>query len=104
MNACYVARRDQACNQQDNVTIVYHYRVNIFYTAIDSQLQELNHRFNEDTMKLLRLSLIEPREALKCFRSTDLCLLVKNFNPQDFIDYDKQVLENEFYHFEHNVV
>ena len=104
MNAYYVARRDQACNQQDNVTIEYHYRVNIFYTAIDSQLQELNHRFNEDTMKLLRLSLIEPREALKSFRSTDLCLLVKNFNPQDFIDYDKQVLENEFYHFEHNVV
>ena len=31
-------------------------------------------------------------------------MLVKNFYPQDFTDYDKQVLENELYHFEHNVV
>ena len=75
MNARYVERRGRARNQQDNVTIEYHYRVNIFYVAIDSQLQELNHQFNEDAMELLRLSLaLEPREALKSFRSSDLCL------------------------------
>ena len=38
MNACYVGRRSRARNQQDNVTIEHHYRVNIFYAAIDSQL------------------------------------------------------------------
>ena len=31
-------------------------------------------------------------------------MLVKNFFPQDFTDYDKQVLEKELYHFEYNVV
>ncbi|KAK4557712.1 hypothetical protein RGQ29_007467 [Quercus rubra] len=88
-----------------NVTNEHHYRVNIFYATIDSQLQELNYRFNEDAMELLRLSsTLEPREALKSFRISDLCLLVKNFYPQDFTDYDKQVLEKELYHFEHNVV
>ena len=30
--------------------------------------------------------------------------MVKNFYPQDFTDYDKQVLEKELYHFEYNVV
>ncbi|XP_065619095.1 uncharacterized protein LOC112027883 [Quercus suber] len=76
-----------------------------FITTIDSQLQELNYRFNEDAMELLRLSsALEPREALKSFRSSDLCLLVENFYPQDFTDYDKQVLKKELYHFEHNVV
>ena len=56
-------------------------------------------------MELLRLSsALEPQEALKSFKSSDLCLLVKNFYPQDFIDYDKQVLEKELYHFEYNVV
>ena len=30
--------------------------------------------------------------------------MAKNFYPQDFTDYDKQVLEKEVYHFEHNVV
>ena len=55
-------------------------------------------------MELLRLSsALEPREALKSFRSSDLCLLVKNFYPQDFTNYDKQVLEKELYHFEYNV-
>jgi len=56
-------------------------------------------------MELLRLSsALEPQETLKSFRISDLCLLVKNFYPQDFTDYDKQVLEKELYHFEHNVV
>ena len=105
MNACYVARRGRARNQQDNVIVEHHYRVNIFYAVIDSQLQELNYRFDEYAMELLRLSsALEPREALKSFRSSELCLLVKNFYPQDFTDYEKQVLEKELYHFEHNVV
>ena len=105
MNARYIPRRGRARNQQDNVTIEHHYRVNIFYATIDSQLQELNYRFNEDAMESLRLSsALEPREALKSFRSSDLCLLVENFYPQDFTDYGKQVLKKELYHFEHNVV
>ena len=99
MNAIYVGRCGQACNQQGNITIEHYYRVNIFYAAIDSQLLELNHRFNEDSVELIRFSsALEPREALKSFRSSDLYLLVKNLYPQDSTDYDKQVLENELYH------
>ena len=65
MNARYVERRGRACNQQDNITIEHHYRVNIFYATIDSQLQELNYQFNENAMELLRLSsALEPREFL----------------------------------------
>ena len=65
MNARYVERRGRARNQQDNVTIEHHYRVNIFYATIDSQLQELNYQFNENAMELLRLSLaLEPRNFL----------------------------------------
>ena len=30
MNACYVARRGRARNQQDNVIVEHHYRLNIF--------------------------------------------------------------------------
>ena len=49
--------------------IEHHYRVNIFYATIDSQLHELNYLFNEDAMELLRLSsALEPREALKSFQ------------------------------------
>ena len=56
-------------------------------------------------MELLRLSsALEPREALNSLRISDLCLLVKKFYPQDFTYYDKQVLEKDLYHYEHNVV
>ena len=51
MNAHYIARRGRARNQQDNVIIEHHYRVNIFYATIDSQLQELNYWFNEDAIE-----------------------------------------------------
>ena len=43
-------------------------------------------------MELLSLnSVLEPRKALKSFKSNDLCLLVKNLYPQNFTNYDKQV-------------
>ena len=54
-------------------------------------------------MELLKLSsALEPQEVLKSFRSSDLCLLVKNLYPQDFTDYDKQLLE-DLYHYKRNV-
>ena len=43
MNAHYVERKGLARYQQDDFTIEHHYRVDIFYAAIDSILQELNH-------------------------------------------------------------
>ena len=74
------------------------------YVAIDSQL---NHWFNEDVMELIKLKLslgLELQESLKSFKISDLCLLVKKFYPQDFTNYDKQMLENELYYYKHNVV
>ena len=50
-------------------------------------------------MELLRLNLaLELQESLKSFKISDLCLLVKKFYPQDFTNYDKQILENDLYH------
>ena len=40
-------RGGQTHHQVDNIMIEHHYRVDIFYVAIDSQLQELNTRFSE---------------------------------------------------------
>ena len=38
MNACYVGRRGRPHKQHDDFTFEHHYRVNIFYAAMDSQL------------------------------------------------------------------
>ena len=42
INARYIARQGRAHYQEDNFTMEQQYQVNIFYAAIDSQLQELN--------------------------------------------------------------
>ena len=64
MTARYVDRRGLAHYQLDDFTIEHHYRVDIFCAAIDSQLQELNHRFNEHAVELLVLSsALDPYQA-----------------------------------------
>ncbi|XP_061993644.1 uncharacterized protein LOC133711555 [Rosa rugosa] len=72
MNACYVGRRGRARHQQNDWTVQHYYKVDIFYAAIDSQLQELNNRFNEHAVELLILSsTFDPREINKCFKIDD---------------------------------
>jgi len=63
--------------------------VNIFCASIDSQLQELNHRFSEHAVELLILSsALDPRVAREYFRNDDICQLVNKFYPQDFTDLE----------------
>ena len=57
MSARYT-KRGRSRHQQDEITMEHHYRVDIFKAMIDSQLQELNHRFNEHVVELLILSSI----------------------------------------------
>ena len=105
MTARYVDRRGLARHQQDDFTIEHHYQVNIFCATIDSQLQELNHRFNEHAVELLVLSsALDPYQACQSFRINDICLFVTKFYPQDFMKHEKEVLETKLCHFEHNVV
>ena len=49
-------------------------------------------------------SALDPYQARQSFRINDICLLVTKFYLQDFTEYEKEVLETELCHFEHNVV
>ncbi|KAL0004205.1 hypothetical protein SO802_011766 [Lithocarpus litseifolius] len=105
MNARFVERGGLARFQQDDFTIEHHYRVDIFYAAIDSILQELNHRFSNHAVELLNLSsALDPKEALESFRSIDILLLVSKFYPKDFTNQEMTLLKTEVDHYEHNVV
>jgi len=69
--------------------------VDILCVAIDSQLQELNHRFSKHAVELLILvSTFNPRVAHEYFRIDDICQLVNKFSSQDFTDLEKEQLEN----------
>ncbi|KDO39165.1 hypothetical protein CISIN_1g0403351mg, partial [Citrus sinensis] len=95
----------RARHQEDTFTVVDHYRVNIFYAAIDCQLQELNSRFNEHAVDLLILSsALDPRECRKSFRIGGICQLVKRFYTTDFTNAEKINLKNQLEHYEYGVV
>ncbi|GMI85929.1 hypothetical protein like AT1G19260 [Hibiscus trionum] len=50
-NAHYNARKGRSHHRQDNITLEDYYKVDIFNTIIDTQLQELNDKFNNHTME-----------------------------------------------------
>ena len=69
-------------------------KVDIFNARIDSQFQELIHRFSEHAMELFMLSsALDPREAYESFQVSDICLLVDNFYPIDFTNDEKNDLK-----------
>ena len=52
MGEIFVVSGRPRCNTQQN-TNLHHYRVELFYTVIDMQLQELKNRFSEANTDLL---------------------------------------------------
>ena len=105
MNARYVARFGRSHHQQKDFRNEHYYKVDIFNAGINSQLQELNHRFSKYAMELLTLSsTLDPQEAYESFRVNDICSLVDKFYPIDFIDDEKNDLEKELDLYKYNVV
>ena len=55
--------------------------------TIDYQLQELNSRFNDNTIELLALSMaLDPRNRYKSFNSDDICKFVDKFYSRDLTE------------------
>ena len=105
MNARYVARFGRSHHQQEDFRNEYYYKVDIFKAGIDSQFQELIHRFSEHAMELFTLSsALDPREAYESFRVSDICSLVDNFYPIDFTDDENNDLRKELDLYKYDVV
>lgn len=65
-------------------------------------MQELNNKFNDNTLELLILSsALDPREMHVSFRIDDICNLVQKFYPQDFVEHEMIQLRMQFEHFDH---
>ncbi|KAM6553414.1 hypothetical protein CsatB_014176 [Cannabis sativa] len=101
-NAHYTTKRGRSRGQQDAITVEHYYRVDLFNSVIDFQLQELNNKFNNNTVELLILSsALDPREMHTSFRIDDICKLVQKFYPRDFTEYEMVQLRTQFEHFAH---
>ena len=77
-----VSGRPQRNTQQN--TNFHHYHVELFYTVIDMQLQELNNRFfYANTDLLLCMACLNPSNSFVAFDKEKLIHLAK-FYPSDF--------------------
>ncbi|XP_025617098.1 uncharacterized protein [Arachis hypogaea] len=98
MSTQYTVGRDRS--RQSKITIEHYYRVDVFLATIDSQIQELNSRFNEKTMELLTLSTaLDPKDNFKLFNIQNICKLAENFYPSDFSDHEMILLNAQLQHY-----
>ncbi|GAV85080.1 hypothetical protein CFOL_v3_28519 [Cephalotus follicularis] len=98
MNAIYSVGRGS--KKKDDVTMDHHYRIDIFVTAIDSQLQKLNSRFDENMVELLILSsALDPKYSFKSFSVDKICSMVSKFYPEDFTEQEQICLPYKLQHY-----
>ncbi|GAV89742.1 LOW QUALITY PROTEIN: Dimer_Tnp_hAT domain-containing protein, partial [Cephalotus follicularis] len=77
--------------------------VDVFFATIDSQLQYLNIRFNEDAVELIILSSsLNPMDSYKSFYC-GICNLVDKFYPLDFTEQEKFLLKCQL-HYQFDVI
>ena len=94
MEAIFVVSGRPRHNTQQNTNLHY-YRVELFYTVIDMQLQELNNRFSEaNTNLLLCMACLNPSNLFVTFNKEKLIRLVK-FYPSDFLRTDILALDSQ---------
>ena len=85
--------RGRKRRKAQEITNLHHYRVELFCTILDMQLQELNNRFNETSTELLLcLSCLSPNESFSVFDKQKLVRLAQ-FYPRDFSTRDLMALE-----------
>ncbi|XP_058758551.1 uncharacterized protein LOC131631797 [Vicia villosa] len=66
--------------EENQVTIQHYFKVEMFFTTIDKQLQELNDRFSEQAMDLLILSCaLSPKDGYKAFNIDIICSLAETY-------------------------
>ena len=94
MDDIFVIRGRSRRNAQQ-MTNLHHYQVELFYTLIDMQLQELNNRFTEVNMELLLcVACLNSNDSFCAFDKQKLVRL-DEFYPSDFSKVDLVILGNQ---------
>ncbi|GAV90632.1 LOW QUALITY PROTEIN: Dimer_Tnp_hAT domain-containing protein, partial [Cephalotus follicularis] len=79
--------------------------VDVFIATIDSQLQELNIRFNEHAVELIILSsALNPKDGYRSFDCDKICNIVEKFYPLDFTEQEKILLKCQLQHYQFYVI
>ncbi|GAV77529.1 Dimer_Tnp_hAT domain-containing protein, partial [Cephalotus follicularis] len=90
--------------QQAHVYMEHHFQVDVFIATIDSLLQELNIRFNEDAVELIISSALNPMDNYKSFDCDKICNIVDKFYHLDFTEQEKIILKCQLQHYQFDVI
>ena len=102
MDETFVVSGRSRRNTQQKINL-HNYRVELFYTVIDMQLQELNNRFPEvNTDLLLCTACLNPSNSFVAFDKEKLICLVK-FYPSDFLGTDILALDSQLQNYIFNM-
>ncbi|CAN1224416.1 Zinc finger MYM-type protein 1 [Linum perenne] len=94
MNDVFVLPGRSRRNSQ-HVTNLHHYQVEVFYTVVDMQLQELNSRFDEvNTQLLCSLACLSPNDSFATY-DKQMVLNLARFYPTEFSDVQIIFLEHQ---------
>ncbi|XP_047340898.1 zinc finger MYM-type protein 1-like [Impatiens glandulifera] len=101
MEACYKSSRSRSCQQKDSITVTHHYQFDLFVAAIDFQIEELNSRFKDEAVELLKLSgALEPKDNFKLLNVDHIYQLAEKFYHLDFDAQDFHHLRTQLAHYE----
>ncbi|KAK9677246.1 hypothetical protein RND81_11G130500 [Saponaria officinalis] len=92
----YIYGRRRFRQPKYRVTNLHYFRYDVFIAAIDSQLHELDFRFNDEMIELLSLSSsLDPKRKFQNFKADDIYKLVSKFYPSDFTEQGKLNLKSQ---------
>ncbi|XP_047326101.1 uncharacterized protein LOC124929747 [Impatiens glandulifera] len=101
MEARYKSSRSRYCRQKDSITVKHHYQFDVFIAAIDFQIEELNNRFKDEVVELLKLSgTLEPKDNFKLLNVDHIYQLSEKFYHLDFDAQDLHHLRTQLAHYE----
>ncbi|XP_050211754.1 uncharacterized protein LOC126661916 [Mercurialis annua] len=104
MNAPFSIRRSRCRSKETDISIGHYYKYDLFTVTIDTQLQELNSRFNDKAVELLVLSSsIDLKDNYRLFNADNIYNLVEKYYPEDFTDQEKLYLKIQLHHYEFDV-
>ncbi|XP_047320242.1 uncharacterized protein LOC124924220 [Impatiens glandulifera] len=101
MEAHYKSSRNRSCQQNDSITVKHHYQFDVFVAAINFQIEELNSRFKDEAVKLLKLSgALEPKDNFKILNVDHIYQLAEKFYHLDFDAQDLHHSRTQLAHYE----
>ncbi|KAK9083768.1 hypothetical protein Scep_030239 [Stephania cephalantha] len=95
----------RSCQEKVSSRVEHHYHFDMFNSVIDYQLEELNYRFNDDALEILKLSCaLQPNDQFKLFDVDQICILARKLYPADFSDQEMHHLICQLEHYEVDVL